>query len=188
MLCLRGVDFWDLGHSFWCYAARNSQFPLFKLRRDPMRTREHALASSERVRGLNPHSCKFNDMKLHLRHTSVSTCHCSVSCGLIDTVQASCPEMNRLGFSDWFSYILPFADWPLSSTCTVSQVKKAVSAYLHFSNDMRDEVKAANPEAKFGEIGKILGEWSVASRTYYSTLTQHSSSTPLRTMCLTRDR
>merc|ERR1711934_390901 len=40
-----------------------------------------------------------------------------------------------------------------------SGVKKAVSAYLHFSNDMREEVKIANPKASFGEIGRILGQW-----------------------------
>ena len=33
------------------------------------------------------------------------------------------------------------------------------SAYFHFSNALRAEVKREYPTASFGEVGKILGEW-----------------------------
>ena len=36
--------------------------------------------------------------------------------------------------------------------------KRAPSAYIIFSTEKRTEVKAANPEATFGELGKILGQ------------------------------
>jgi len=36
--------------------------------------------------------------------------------------------------------------------------KNAKSAYLYFSSAKRDEIKAANPDATFGQIGKLLGE------------------------------
>jgi len=35
--------------------------------------------------------------------------------------------------------------------------KRGLSAYMFFSQDWRDRVKAENPEAGFGEIGKLLG-------------------------------
>ncbi|KAH8917085.1 high mobility group box, partial [Atractiella rhizophila] len=35
--------------------------------------------------------------------------------------------------------------------------KKGLSAYMFFSQDWRERVKAENPEATFGEMGKILG-------------------------------
>jgi len=35
--------------------------------------------------------------------------------------------------------------------------KRALSAYMFFSQDWRERVKAENPEAGFGEIGKLLG-------------------------------
>merc|ERR1712066_1107880 len=35
--------------------------------------------------------------------------------------------------------------------------KKNLSAFMFFSKDMREEVVADNPDASFGEIGKLLG-------------------------------
>lgn len=35
--------------------------------------------------------------------------------------------------------------------------KKALSAYMFFSQAKRKEVKEENPDASFGEIGKMLG-------------------------------
>ncbi|KIP01338.1 hypothetical protein PHLGIDRAFT_113118 [Phlebiopsis gigantea 11061_1 CR5-6] len=35
--------------------------------------------------------------------------------------------------------------------------KRALSAYMFFSQDWRERVKAENPDAGFGEIGKLLG-------------------------------
>jgi len=35
--------------------------------------------------------------------------------------------------------------------------KRALSAYMFFSQDWRERVKAENPDASFGEIGKLLG-------------------------------
>lgn len=44
------------------------------------------------------------------------------------------------------------------------KAKRAPSAYLLFSQAIREEVKAANPDASFGEIGKLLGaRWSELS-------------------------
>lgn len=36
--------------------------------------------------------------------------------------------------------------------------KRSLSAYMFFANDMRDSVRAENPNATFGGIGKLLGE------------------------------
>mmetsp|Transcript_3036 Transcript_3036/g.3207 ORF Transcript_3036/g.3207 Transcript_3036/m.3207 type:complete len:87 (-) Transcript_3036:398-658(-) len=36
--------------------------------------------------------------------------------------------------------------------------KKAPSAYIIFCSDKRPEVRANNPEATFGELGKLLGK------------------------------
>ncbi|KAI8646161.1 high mobility group box domain-containing protein, partial [Parasitella parasitica] len=36
--------------------------------------------------------------------------------------------------------------------------KRGLSAYMFFSQDQRATVKEENPEASFGQIGKILGE------------------------------
>ncbi|KAI8882466.1 high mobility group box, partial [Backusella circina FSU 941] len=36
--------------------------------------------------------------------------------------------------------------------------KRGLSAYMFFSQDQRATVKAENPDASFGQIGKILGE------------------------------
>ncbi|KXZ45334.1 hypothetical protein GPECTOR_56g431 [Gonium pectorale] len=42
--------------------------------------------------------------------------------------------------------------------------KKNLSAFMYFSNSNRDKVKSENPGAKFGEIGKLLGErWKAMS-------------------------
>ncbi|KAF9074630.1 high mobility group box domain-containing protein [Rhodocollybia butyracea] len=35
--------------------------------------------------------------------------------------------------------------------------KRALSAYMFFSSDWRERIRAENPEAGFGEIGKLLG-------------------------------
>ncbi|EDR09427.1 uncharacterized protein LACBIDRAFT_184303 [Laccaria bicolor S238N-H82] len=35
--------------------------------------------------------------------------------------------------------------------------KRALSAYMFFSQDWRDRIKAENPDAGFGEVGKLLG-------------------------------
>ncbi|EJD04969.1 HMG-box [Fomitiporia mediterranea MF3/22] len=35
--------------------------------------------------------------------------------------------------------------------------KRALSAYMFFSQDWRERVKAENPDAGFGEVGKLLG-------------------------------
>jgi len=36
--------------------------------------------------------------------------------------------------------------------------KKHVSAFLHFSSAVRPKIKTENPDAKFGEIGKLIGQ------------------------------
>ncbi|KAJ3137668.1 Non-histone chromosomal protein 6 [Physocladia obscura] len=42
--------------------------------------------------------------------------------------------------------------------------KKALSAYLLFANANRQRIRDENPDASFGEIGKILGaEWKEIS-------------------------
>ncbi|ESK98285.1 nucleosome binding protein [Moniliophthora roreri MCA 2997] len=35
--------------------------------------------------------------------------------------------------------------------------KRALSAYMFFSQDWRERIKAENPDASFGEVGKLLG-------------------------------
>ncbi|KAJ3562107.1 hypothetical protein NP233_g9778 [Leucocoprinus birnbaumii] len=35
--------------------------------------------------------------------------------------------------------------------------KRPLSAYMFFSQDWRERVKAENPDAGFGEVGKLLG-------------------------------
>ncbi|KAI0351662.1 hypothetical protein OH77DRAFT_1429492 [Trametes cingulata] len=35
--------------------------------------------------------------------------------------------------------------------------KRALSAYMFFSQDWRERIKAENPDAGFGEIGRLLG-------------------------------
>jgi len=39
-----------------------------------------------------------------------------------------------------------------------NEPKKGLSAYMFFSQDQRTKIQAENPEAGFGEIGKLLGE------------------------------
>jgi hypothetical protein len=42
--------------------------------------------------------------------------------------------------------------------------KKGMSAFMIFSNEQRNKIKAANPEASFGEIGRKVGEaWKALS-------------------------
>merc|ERR1711925_65627 len=36
--------------------------------------------------------------------------------------------------------------------------KRATSSFMIFANDIRDEVKENNPEASFGEVGRIMGQ------------------------------
>lgn len=41
------------------------------------------------------------------------------------------------------------------------KVKRAPSAYIIFSTEVRPKVKADNPDATFGEMGKLLGaKWA----------------------------
>ena len=35
--------------------------------------------------------------------------------------------------------------------------KRALSAYMFFSQDWRERIKEENPDASFGEVGKLLG-------------------------------
>mmetsp|Transcript_23891 Transcript_23891/g.21733 ORF Transcript_23891/g.21733 Transcript_23891/m.21733 type:complete len:89 (-) Transcript_23891:78-344(-) len=39
-----------------------------------------------------------------------------------------------------------------------TKAKRAPSPYIIFCTEKRPEVKAANPEATFGELGKLLGQ------------------------------
>ncbi|KAI8375027.1 high mobility group box domain-containing protein [Choanephora cucurbitarum] len=39
-----------------------------------------------------------------------------------------------------------------------SAPKRSLSAYMFFSQEWRDTIKKENPEASFGQIGKLLGE------------------------------
>jgi hypothetical protein len=41
----------------------------------------------------------------------------------------------------------------------VKKGKAPLSAYMHFSRIRRGDVKDEYPDATFGEVGKILGEW-----------------------------
>jgi len=42
--------------------------------------------------------------------------------------------------------------------------KRALSAYMFFSQDWRERIKTENPEAGFGEVGKLLGaKWKEMS-------------------------
>ncbi len=42
--------------------------------------------------------------------------------------------------------------------------KKAVSAYMLFAADNRQKIKEANPQATFGELGKLIGDaWKALS-------------------------
>jgi len=42
--------------------------------------------------------------------------------------------------------------------------KRALSAYMFFSQDWRERIKAENPDAGFGEVGKLLGaKWKEMS-------------------------
>ena len=42
--------------------------------------------------------------------------------------------------------------------------KKGMSAFMIFSNEQRNKIKTANPEASFGEIGRKVGEaWKALS-------------------------
>src|SRR5437764_630408 len=47
---------------------------------------------------------------------------------------------------------------------TKSKVKKAPTGYIIFCSENREEVKKLNPDANFGQIGKILGKmWTKLS-------------------------
>lgn len=46
------------------------------------------------------------------------------------------------------------------------RVQRAKSAYFFFMDDVREKTKAANPEAKVAELGKIMGaEWNKIKET-----------------------
>lgn len=36
--------------------------------------------------------------------------------------------------------------------------KRGLSAYMFFANEQRDKVRNDNPELKFGDVGKVLGQ------------------------------
>jgi hypothetical protein len=44
------------------------------------------------------------------------------------------------------------------STDDKPKVKRAPSAYIVFCTEKRTEAKESNPDASFGELGKILGQ------------------------------
>lgn len=44
------------------------------------------------------------------------------------------------------------------STDDKPKVKRAPSAYIVFCTEKRSEAKTSNPDASFGELGKILGK------------------------------
>ena len=51
-----------------------------------------------------------------------------------------------------------------SKKVAASKKKRAPSAFIVFSNKMRDEIKQANPKASFSELGKLLGKkWQALS-------------------------
>jgi len=39
-----------------------------------------------------------------------------------------------------------------------SAPKRPLSAYMFFSQDWRERIKSENPDASFGEVGKLLGK------------------------------
>lgn len=39
-----------------------------------------------------------------------------------------------------------------------TKVKRAPSPYINFCSEQRPKLKEANPDAGFGELGKLLGE------------------------------
>ncbi|WVQ83755.1 non-histone chromosomal protein 6 [Cryptococcus sp. DSM 104549] len=44
--------------------------------------------------------------------------------------------------------------------------KRALSAYMFFVSDYRDRIKTENPDATFGDVGKLLGlKWKAMSPT-----------------------
>jgi len=44
------------------------------------------------------------------------------------------------------------------------KVKRAPSPYINFCSEWRPKMKADNPDATFGELGKLLGEkWKTLS-------------------------
>jgi len=44
------------------------------------------------------------------------------------------------------------------------KVKRAPSPYINFCSEWRPKTKAENPDATFGELGKLLGEkWKTLS-------------------------
>ena len=45
-----------------------------------------------------------------------------------------------------------------------NEPKRPLSSFILFGNKHRAEVKAANPDVSFGEIGKLIGQkWKVVS-------------------------
>ncbi|THH08839.1 hypothetical protein EW145_g2444 [Phellinidium pouzarii] len=55
--------------------------------------------------------------------------------------------------------------------------KRALSAYMFFSQDWRERIKVENPDAGFGEVGKLLGakwkELDEAEKKPYKDLAAH---------------
>jgi len=62
--------------------------------------------------------------------------------------------------------------------------KRALSAYMFFSQDWRERIKAENPDAGFGEVGKLLGaKWKEMSdeekKVSFLSLLRHNRPHPL---------
>lgn len=53
--------------------------------------------------------------------------------------------------------VKPKAAKPAKKEKDPNAPKRPLSAYMYFSSDMRNSVKDQNPDATFGELGKILG-------------------------------
>lgn len=57
-------------------------------------------------------------------------------------------------------------DKPKKASKKATKKKRPVSAYIQFCNANRDKVKASNPKATFGELGKLLGQmWRQQKKT-----------------------
>jgi hypothetical protein len=61
--------------------------------------------------------------------------------------------------------------------------KKPCSAFFHFSKKMRPRIKDENPEATFGQLGKIIGEqWSKLGADERKVQPSPPTSNPCRTI------
>lgn len=47
-----------------------------------------------------------------------------------------------------------------------NQPKRALTAYMLFSQEKRNQIKSAHPDVGFGQVGKLLGEaWATLPET-----------------------